>query len=150
MAYDELTADRVRKALTGRRGVTSKPMMGGLVFMVGGAMCCSVSGRGGLLVRVSPQTRDRMLSDAHVTPAEMRGRIMTGFVRVAPDGYRTDAALKRWVERGLEGIAASREKPLAKSKAGKTAPRKAVTARKTTTRSKASPGGKRRAKKTLK
>jgi hypothetical protein len=31
---------------------------------------------------------------------------MTGFVRVAPEGYRTDAALRTWIERGLEGVAA--------------------------------------------
>jgi hypothetical protein len=32
---------------------------------------------------------------------EMRGRVMTGFVRIAPEGFCTDAALKRWVERGV-------------------------------------------------
>jgi hypothetical protein len=32
---------------------------------------------------------------------KMGGRIMRGFVRVAPDGYRTDAALKKWIARGV-------------------------------------------------
>ena len=54
MAYDEATAERVRKLLSGRRDVAEKKMMGGLCFMVKGAMCCSVSGQGGLLVRVGP------------------------------------------------------------------------------------------------
>jgi TfoX/Sxy family transcriptional regulator of competence genes len=111
MAYDEETAQRVRAAFAGQRDITTKVMMGGLVFMVKGAMCCSVSGRGGLLVRVDPQARERMLGEAHVQPADMGRRIMTGFVRVAADGYRTDAALKRWVERGLDGIAAQADKP---------------------------------------
>jgi hypothetical protein len=31
---------------------------------------------------------------------------MRGFVRVAPDGYRTDAALRKWVERGVNAAAA--------------------------------------------
>jgi hypothetical protein len=26
---------------------------------------------------------------------------MSGFVRVAPEGYRTGAALRKWVERGI-------------------------------------------------
>ena len=55
MAYDEETAARVRKVLSGRRDVVEKKMMGGLSFMVDGAMFCSVSGRGGLLVRVGAE-----------------------------------------------------------------------------------------------
>jgi TfoX/Sxy family transcriptional regulator of competence genes len=115
MPYDEQTAARVRKMFAGRRGVVEKKMMGGLCFMVKGAMCCSVSGRGGLMVRVGPQAHEQTLREPHVTPMEMRGRVMTGFVRVAPDGYRTDAALKKWVERGLEYVATRPEK----SSAGK-------------------------------
>src|SRR5215475_3897289 len=102
MAYDEKTAERVRRVLSGRRGVVEKKLMGGLCFMVKGGMCCSVSGRGGLLVRVGADAHEQMLAEPHVQPMEMRGRTMTGFVRVAAEGYRTDAALKKWIERGIE------------------------------------------------
>src|ERR1043166_2536979 len=101
MAYDENTAARVRTALAGRRDVVEKKLMGGLCFMVTGGMCCSVSGRGGLLVRVDIEAMDRVLLQPHVKPMEIGGRVMRGFVRVAPDGYRTDAALKKWVARGF-------------------------------------------------
>jgi TfoX/Sxy family transcriptional regulator of competence genes len=101
MAYDEGTADRIRKLLSGRRDVVEKKMMGGLCFMVKGAMCCSVSGQGGLLVRVDPDAQEKVLHEPHVKPMAMGGRIMTGFVRVDPDGYRSGPALKRWVERGV-------------------------------------------------
>ena len=102
MAYDEKTAERVRKVLATRRDVAEKKLMGGLCFMVKGAMCCSVSGRGGLLVRVGPEAFERMLGEPHVQPMEMRGRTMTSFVRVMPDGYRTEAALRKWVQRGVD------------------------------------------------
>jgi hypothetical protein len=115
MAYDEQTAERVRRMFAGQQDVVEKKMMGGLCFMVGGAMCCSVSGRGGLMIRVGPQAHEQTLRKPHVTPMEMRGRVMTGFVRVAPDGYRTDAAFRKWVERGLDYVAT---RP-AKSAAGK-------------------------------
>lgn len=105
MAYDERTAERVRKLLSGRRDVVEKKLMGGVCFMVKGAMCCSVSGRGGLLVRVGAPAYERMLAEPHVSAMEMRGRPMTGFVRVAPDGYKTDAALSAWIERGLDFVA---------------------------------------------
>jgi hypothetical protein len=56
---------------------------------------------------------------------EMRGRTMTGFVRVAPEGYRTDAALKKWVRRGVDFVASMPAKPPARKKpAGKSAKRK--------------------------
>ena len=101
MAYDESTAARVRKALSGRRDVVEKKLMGGLCFMVRGGMCCSVSGKGGLLVRVDIEAMDRVLLEPHVKPMEMGGRVMRGFARVAPDGYRTETALKKWIERGI-------------------------------------------------
>jgi TfoX/Sxy family transcriptional regulator of competence genes len=105
MAYDEQTAERIRRILAGRRDVVEKKMMGGLCFMVNGAMCCSVSGRGDLMVRVGLDAHEQTLREPYVTAMEMGGRIMTGFVRVAPAGYRTDAGLKKWVERGLDYIA---------------------------------------------
>ena len=106
MAYDENTAARVRKALAGRHDVVEKKLMGGLCFMTNGGMCCSVSGKGGLLVRVEIEAMDRVLLEPHVAPMEMGGRVMRGFVRVAPEGYRTDAALKKWIERGITAAAA--------------------------------------------
>jgi len=126
MAYDETTAERVRGVLKGRRDIVEKPLMGGLTFMASDVMCCSVSGRGGLLVRVIPETRDELLREPHAEPADMRGRMMTGFIRVQPDGYRTDAALEKWLEHGL-AAAAARPKERSKKKAAKKAvPKKAA------------------------
>jgi TfoX/Sxy family transcriptional regulator of competence genes len=121
MAFDEATAERVRTLLRRRRDVVEKKMMGGLSFMVEGAMCCAVSGKGGLLVRVDPSAQARMLGEPHVSPADMRGRMMTGFVRVAPEGYRTEAALQTWIDRGIAGATArtaqgARKKPITKKR----------------------------------
>ena len=102
MAFDEKTAERVRVMLSGRRDVVEKKMMGGLCFMVKGGMCCSVSGRGGLLVRIHPENQKQLLREPHVQPMEMGARTMKGFVRVAPEGYRTEALLRKWVMRGIE------------------------------------------------
>jgi len=111
MAYDERTAQRVRDVLSGRRGVVEKKLMGGLCFMVEGAMCCAASGRGGLLVRIDPAAHARMLGEPHTQAADMRGRMMTGFVRVAPEGYATAAALRKWVERGTAAAQQAKQKP---------------------------------------
>lgn len=131
MAYDEQTAERVRKVLSGRRDVTAKKMMGGLAFMVKGGMCCSVSGRGGLLIRVGAD--EGVFGEPHVRRVKMGARTMSGFARVDPEGYATDAALKRWVQRGLDAVAS-----LPADKGRKPASRKAP--------KRAAPKSKRRAK----
>lgn len=121
MAYDVITAERVRDALSDRKAV-EKTLMGGLCFMVGGAMCCAVSGRGGLLVRVEPDARERVLAEPHVSPMVMRGRTAKGFVRVAPEGYRTAPSLKKWIARGIAAAATAKAtaKPKSKKKTAKT------------------------------
>jgi TfoX/Sxy family transcriptional regulator of competence genes len=101
----------VRKVLAGQRDVVAKSLMGGLCFTVKDGMCCSVSGKGGLLVRVAAEAYERILGEPHVQPMKMGQRAMTGFVRVAPEGYRTDAALKTWIGRGLDAVAALKAKP---------------------------------------
>src|SRR5215475_195888 len=104
MAFDEKTAARVRVMLSDRRDVTEKKMMGGLCFMVKGGMCCSVSGRGGLLVRIDPKKQEQVLREPHAQPMEMGARTLKGFVRVAPEAYRTEALLQKWVMRGIEAV----------------------------------------------
>lgn len=116
VAYDQTLAARVRACLSKRRGVVEKKMMGRLAFMVAESMACAV-GPEGLLVRVLPEERDSMLDKAHVTAMEMRGRTMQGFVRVATNGLRTDAALATWVQRGIEAGAAKKKKPARPPKA---------------------------------
>ncbi|HET6612251.1 MAG TPA: TfoX/Sxy family protein [Kofleriaceae bacterium] len=107
MAYDEKLAARVRKILSQRRGVVEKTVMGRLAFMVNDSMCCSV-GRDGILVRVTPKEREKVLARAHVTPMTLGKRVMKGFVRVDPAGYRTDTALATWIERGIAAASAAR------------------------------------------
>ena len=104
MAYDEKTAERVRSLLSGRSDVIEKKLMGGLCFMVKGAMCCSVSSGGGLLVRFGAEARERMLGEPQVRPMEMAGRTVSGFVRVMPEGYRTEAAFRKWIQRGVDFV----------------------------------------------
>ncbi|MCW5736696.1 MAG: TfoX/Sxy family protein [Enhydrobacter sp.] len=111
MPYDNRAADGIRILLSDRHDVVERRMMGGLVFMVGGNMCVVASGRGGLMVRVGADVQERVLTEQHVKPMIMAGRPMTGFVRVAPEGYRTAAALRKWVERGLSYVATLPAKP---------------------------------------
>ncbi len=101
MGYDEELADRIRELLATDGDVTEKAMFGGLAFLVGGKMAVSVSGNGGILVRVDPDESDRFVES---TPAEfmvMRGRQMDGWLRVQPVDIRTRRELSKWVTLGV-------------------------------------------------
>src|SRR5262245_53172927 len=99
MPYDEALADRVRGALDGT-AFEEKRMMGGLVFMLRGHICCGVD-RDRLIVRLTPDAYARALEKPHVGPMDMTRRPITGFALVAPPGIRTAKALAAWVRRSI-------------------------------------------------
>ena len=111
MAFDEKTAERVRHLLADRHDIHEKKMFGSLAFIAKGGMCCSVSGRGGLLVRVTAHEQPQLIAKPHVRPMVMGSRPVSSFVRVMPEGYRTHATLKKWVQCGLDAVATFPAKP---------------------------------------
>jgi TfoX/Sxy family transcriptional regulator of competence genes len=97
MAYDEDLADRIREQIGGDPAVTERKMFGGLAFLLGGNMAIAASGQGGVLVRVDPADSERLQKGAGVAAMEMRGRSMTGWLRVDVEHVRTTRQLQRWV-----------------------------------------------------
>ncbi|MGD9955808.1 MAG: TfoX/Sxy family protein [Candidatus Nanopelagicales bacterium] len=106
MAYDVALADRMREALGGRSGMSEKKMFGGLAFLVNGNMAIAASSEGGALVRVDPAESDHLLDTTSATVMVMRGRPMTGWLRVPADELDNPDVLDAWVARGA-GYAAS-------------------------------------------
>jgi TfoX/Sxy family transcriptional regulator of competence genes len=102
MAYDEDLANRVREQLADEPSVTEKAMFGGLAFLLAGNMAVAISGRGGLMVRLSPETADEALARPHAKLMEMAGRTMKGWIVVEPEGVKTKRQLGPWVRRGVE------------------------------------------------
>jgi hypothetical protein len=100
MAYDEELADRIREQIGAEAGLTEKKMFGGLAFLIGGNMAIAASGQGGLLVRVDPEESDALLETTNARQMEMRGREMTGWLRVDAEDVPTREALAEWVDRG--------------------------------------------------
>lgn len=99
--YDELLADRIRELVGGQRHFSEKKMFGGLAFLIGGNMAIAASGQGGVLVRVDPAESDKIVDTTHAEPAVMRGRPMSGWLRVAPEHLRTKRQLEKWVQLGV-------------------------------------------------
>jgi TfoX N-terminal domain len=101
MAYDHDLADRVRELVASERGVDEQLMFGGLAFLINGNMSVAASGQGGLLVRVSPEDGDSLIDGDQVTAMVMRGRAMSGWLRVDAAAVDTDSGLRQWVARGV-------------------------------------------------
>jgi hypothetical protein len=101
MAYDEVLADRIRRAVGDDDGVTEKRMFGGLAFLVHGHLAVSASSQGGLLLRVDPVETDALVRERGVTRFEMGRGAMNGWLHVAPSVVASDDPLRRWVGIGM-------------------------------------------------
>ncbi len=101
MAYDEDLAQRIRSMVATERHLTEKRMFGGLAFLVGGNLAIAASGQGGILVRVGTERSDRLVATTKASVAVMRGRPMSGWLRVAADDVRTTRQLAKWVDLGV-------------------------------------------------
>ncbi len=100
MAYDDALADRIRDLISGEPLLTEQKMFGGLGFMLGGNMAVAASSKGGILVRVDPEEGRQLIATTPAHPMEMRGREMSGWLRVDGVDVATDDALEEWVRRG--------------------------------------------------
>ncbi len=100
MAYDPALADRVRRALAGRTGVTEKAMFGGLSFLLDGKTFCGIVKRD-LMVRVGQDRYEESLARPHIRPMDFTGKPLKGYVYVGPEGSRTQPMVRSWVDKGM-------------------------------------------------
>jgi len=110
MAYDEKLADRVRKTLERRLGMSERKMFGGLAFLMNGHMVCGVVGKD-LVVRVGPDAYPSALKKTGAREMDFTGRPMKGMVYVGPNGSRRAPGLRAWVELGLSYAGSLPPKP---------------------------------------
>jgi TfoX/Sxy family transcriptional regulator of competence genes len=102
MPTDEYTLERLRQAIKeSRTKWTEKKMFGGDCFMVDDKMCFGTY-QGGLMVRIDPDEAKTLTNRAGASQMIHDGRAMTGYLRIEPEGYDTDADLKFWIRKCLE------------------------------------------------
>lgn len=104
MSYDQYTAERITRVLEDRKApFYSKPMMGGLVFMVDEKMCCGLlfnkkHNMDVLMVRIGPEAAEKYANDIACKPMDFVGRPFKGYLFVTPEGYDTEEDLEKWVD----------------------------------------------------
>jgi TfoX/Sxy family transcriptional regulator of competence genes len=99
MAFDERLAARIRSQLGKKKGLTEKKLFGGIGFLLNGNLACAVS-KNEMLVRVVPDETDEALAKKYTRLFGTRP--MKGWILVAPEGLKTERALAKWIETGVD------------------------------------------------
>jgi TfoX/Sxy family transcriptional regulator of competence genes len=101
MSFDDKLAIRVRKILEKTDGLSEKKMFGGLCFLVNGNMAFGLV-NDDLMIRVGPDSYEKILSQPHVRKMDFTGKPLKGFLYVGAKGTESDKDLKKWVLFGIE------------------------------------------------
>jgi hypothetical protein len=80
---------------------TEQKMLGGLAFLIGGNMAVAASGQGGVMVRVDPAISEQLVATTDAYLVEMRGRAISGWLRIDLEHVRTKRQLNTWVAQGV-------------------------------------------------
>lgn len=103
MAYDEAVAERVRRAIEGRDGLSERKMFGGLCLMLHGNMFAGII-KDELMLRVGPENSDELLARPGVRPMDFTGKPMKGYVYVEPSAFATSEGLRGWIGHALSFV----------------------------------------------
>jgi len=109
MAFDELLAARIRKALANKRGVEEKKMFGGIGFLLNGNLLVGVW-KDSLIVRLDPEESADALKAPHVKPFDVTGKPMKGWILVEPAGLEDDDQLRGWIDQAAKFVKSLRKK----------------------------------------
>ena len=101
MPYDEDLELRIREVLSGLPDLSDKRMFGGIGFLVKGNMACGIY-KDALIVRVGPAGYEEALTRPYTRPFDITGKSMKGWLMVEREGYKSDEALKVWVQQGID------------------------------------------------
>ena len=102
MAYDEELSDRIRELIGGEAGLREQKMFGGLCFLIDDHITVAASGQGGMFVRLDPADGDRFVDQGKAEPMIMRGKPMSGYIRIGSDQVTTKRQLAAWVKRSVD------------------------------------------------
>lgn len=103
VAFDEILAARIRKALARKKGIEEKKMFGGVGFLLNGNMLVGVW-KDSLIVRLGDEQGEEALLEPHVKPFDITGKAMKGWAMVKPEGIEDDDQLKAWIQRAVKFV----------------------------------------------
>ena len=104
MSYNEKTSERISNTLM-KKGIEfeEKKMFGGISFMIKGKMSVGVM-KDDLTVRVTEEKFKKALSDPSAREMDFTGRPLKGFLYVNESGFKTEKALNKWIDLGINFV----------------------------------------------
>jgi TfoX/Sxy family transcriptional regulator of competence genes len=92
MGYNQDLEDRIDRLLDRMGSITKKRMFGGIGYLFQGNMCFGIH-KESLVVRISPDKAAALMRSEYVTPFDITGKPMKGWVLVSPDILETEEQL---------------------------------------------------------
>ncbi|MGB0507214.1 MAG: TfoX/Sxy family protein [Pikeienuella sp.] len=105
MAFSQENYEKLAAALGVMDGLSEKRMFGGLCFMLHGNMLCGVH-KGGGMFRVGKDNHEQALALPGVSPMEMTGRKMGGFVEFEEYLFDDPDVMSELINLGLNFVGA--------------------------------------------
>jgi TfoX/Sxy family transcriptional regulator of competence genes len=84
MGYNLDLEDRIDCLLCSLGQISKRKMFGGIGYLVNGNMCFGIH-REALVLRLSPDQAEEFLRSEYVTPFDITGKPMKGWILVSPD-----------------------------------------------------------------
>jgi TfoX/Sxy family transcriptional regulator of competence genes len=100
MGYNQDLEDKVDRLIDRIGEIAKKKMFGGIGYLINGNMCFGIH-KESLVLRTSPQKAEELLRSEYVTPFDITGKPMKGWVLVSPDVLETDDQLLDMLRLGV-------------------------------------------------
>ena len=92
MGYNQDLEDAIDRLIDRLGDIAKKRMFGGVGYLINGNMCFGIH-KESLVLRTSPEKAEEMMKSEYVTPFDITGKPMKGWVLVSPDVLETDDGL---------------------------------------------------------
>ena len=92
MGYNQDLEDRMDNLIDRLGEITKRKMFGGIGYLINGNMCFGIH-KESLVVRISPDKAEELMKSEYVTPFDITGKAMKGWVLVSPDIVETNEQL---------------------------------------------------------
>ena len=103
MAYNETLAKNLNKFIANRDDFYEQKMFGGIGYLLRGNMCFGIW-KNNLILRLGESKAQVSLNKKYVIPFDITGRPMKGWVMVTPEGMKSQATLRQWVNQAIDFV----------------------------------------------
>lgn len=100
MGYNLDLEDKIDRLLDRIGEITKKKMFGGIGYLINGNMCFGIH-KESLVLRTSPEKAEELMISEYVTPFDITGKPMKGWVSVSPDVLETEDELLEMLTLGV-------------------------------------------------